>query len=369
MLTSFDDYPLHQTSQPIAHAASGDLNHYDRYFFNGYAKDASLYFGVAMGLYPNRQVVDAAFSVVHGAPENREQVSVHASGRAPIDRLQATMVGPIRVEVVVPLQVLRVLVDAPEQGLRADLTFRARTKAVEEPHFMLRQGVRVVFDYTRMTQWGSWEGWVEIDGSRTEVSPADVVGSRDRSWGLRGVGERPGGASTGLIQFYWLWAPLNFDDMCLHFDVNEHADGRRWHETGFVVPVGDGEPEAVERVDYAITWAPGTRSASSFRLDLHRWRAPSLGVTLEPIVNFQMLGIGYLHPTWGHGVWKGELEVGGERWSLPVSDPLAAQHVHIQALCRAVRDDEAEGLGILEQLVLGPHEPSGFTSFLDSATG
>ena len=64
MLSAFDDYPIHQTGDPIAHTASGDLNHYDRYFFNGYTTDGALYFGAAMGLYPNRRVIDAAFSVV-----------------------------------------------------------------------------------------------------------------------------------------------------------------------------------------------------------------------------------------------------------------------------------------------------------------
>ncbi|HVM39755.1 MAG TPA: hypothetical protein VM618_03115, partial [Acidimicrobiia bacterium] len=63
MLTPFDDYPIHQTPLPVAHPVGGDPNHYDRYFFNGYTGD--LYFAVAMGLYPNRGVIDAAFSVVH----------------------------------------------------------------------------------------------------------------------------------------------------------------------------------------------------------------------------------------------------------------------------------------------------------------
>lgn len=80
MLSSFDDYPIHSGSVPVNETATSDINHYDRYFFNGYTTDASLYFGVAMGLYPNRHVVDASFSVVvNGA----EQISVHASARAP----------------------------------------------------------------------------------------------------------------------------------------------------------------------------------------------------------------------------------------------------------------------------------------------
>ena len=38
MLTPFDDYPLHQTSEPVAHTAQ-ELNHLRRYFFNGYSFD------------------------------------------------------------------------------------------------------------------------------------------------------------------------------------------------------------------------------------------------------------------------------------------------------------------------------------------
>ena len=42
-------------------------------------------------------------------------------------------------------------------------------------------------------------------------------------------------------------------------------------------------------------------------------------------------------------------------------------HLHTQQLCR-VRMGERTGYGALEQLVLGPHTPSGFTSLLDPAT-
>jgi hypothetical protein len=35
MLSRFDDYPIHQTPEPIVHRASSDPNAYDRYWFNG----------------------------------------------------------------------------------------------------------------------------------------------------------------------------------------------------------------------------------------------------------------------------------------------------------------------------------------------
>lgn len=363
MLTSFDDYPVHQTSAPVAVPASGDPNHYDRYFFNGYSDDGALYFAAAMGAYPNREVIDAAFSVVWGG----EQLSVHASGRCPLDRLR-TEVGPIRVEVVEPLRVLRLAIDAPEHALRAELTFRARGAAVEEPHFFRRTGTRVIMDYTRLTQFGTWSGWLVVDDQRVEVEPGAVLGSRDRSWGIRPVGERTGGAPGPLPQFYWLWAPVNLPERCLHFDVNEDARGQRWHESGFVVPVGDGEAVAADEVRYAIEWVPGTRRARSCWYELATPDGELVRVTLEPLLDFQMLGLGYLHPDWGHGVWKGELAVAGERWRLPVDDPLSPFHLHVQALCRARTSAGEEGIGILEQLVIGPHGPSGFTGFADGAT-
>ncbi len=79
MLTRLDDYPIHQTPEPLAHGAGASLNQYDRYFFNGYNHDGSLYFGCALGLYPNRRVMDAAFAVLRDG----EVVSVIASTAGP----------------------------------------------------------------------------------------------------------------------------------------------------------------------------------------------------------------------------------------------------------------------------------------------
>lgn len=369
MLTSYDDFPIHQGSAPMAHAATADLNHYDRYFFNGYSADGAVYFGAAMGLYPNRHVVDAAFSIVR----NGVQASVFASGRAPVDRRDATTVGPIRVEIVEPLRTLRVHVDAPEQGLRADLLFEHRSPAIEEPHFKLQIGIRTLFDYTRLTQFGAWTGWIELDGERIDVRPETVMGTRDRSWGVRPVGEpQTGGAPGGLPQFFWLWAPVNFPSLSTHFDVNEFADGRRWHDVGTIAAVGDQPPEMMRAVDFRVTWRPGTRWADRFEYDLIDWQGGVSTVTLEPMYEFQMRGLGYGHPEFGHGCWKGESAAGGDRLTLPMTNPLARDAIHVQALSKATfhgADGTVEhGVGILEQLAVGPH-PSGLTGILDPFSG
>ena len=48
-LSHADDYPIHQTPEPIAFAGT-DRNFYDRYFFNGYAPDGSGFFALALGV-------------------------------------------------------------------------------------------------------------------------------------------------------------------------------------------------------------------------------------------------------------------------------------------------------------------------------
>src|SRR5690606_19375018 len=35
MLNKFDDYPIHQTAEPLAHPATSHTNFYDRTWFNG----------------------------------------------------------------------------------------------------------------------------------------------------------------------------------------------------------------------------------------------------------------------------------------------------------------------------------------------
>ena len=377
MLTPFDDYPIHQTSEPIAHTLQGSSNAYDRYFFNGYSRDGSLFFAVALGLYPNRKVMDAAFAVVRGG----EEISVIASRRAPLDPTETT-VGPITVHVEEPLRRLRVTVADNESGLGADLVFGARSPVIEEPRFTMYDEATPVFDHTRLTQWGGWSGTLTVDGEVLTITPTEFLGCRDRSWGVRPVGPQVPGPGGFGSQFFWLWAPINFDDVCVHFDVNEHGDGRQWHSEGLLVPVLDAPSAAVygpdvkietmASVGHDVEWTPGTRRSTRATIHLHPQSGDRISVDLEPVATFFMRGLGYLHPEWGHAQWKGDLAVHAERFAIadvappgPNVDPF---HLHVQQVVRATMGDR-QGIGVFEQLVLGPYAPGGFTDVLDGTRG
>jgi hypothetical protein len=371
MLTRFDDYPIHQTPEPIAQPVSNDRNAYDRYWFNGFHRDGSLYFGVALGLYPNRRIMDCAFSVVR----NGVQYSFHASRRAPMER-DELQVGPFRIEILEPMRRVRVTLSTNDSALECSLTFTARTAAIEEERQTLRRDHRVFMDVTRFTQFGQWEGEILCADERIDIRPEHTLATRDRSWGIRPVGEPDAGGAplTVAPQIFFLWAPLQWDDGCTHLCVFEDANGRAMHAEGKRVGYSSagadtGAADAVMRmnsVGHRIRYLEGTRRLLSAELQMDAPDGQRQLITVEPLALFQMKGLGYRHPQWAHGVWKGELATGHDTWRLADLNPLGIDNVHIQQLVRA-RMGDREGIGIIEQLCVGPHRTSGFTGILDGA--
>ena len=63
MISEGDDFPIHQLPTPIAEVGT-ERNFYDRYFFNGYNEDGTIFFGAAFCVYPNLNLKDASFIFV-----------------------------------------------------------------------------------------------------------------------------------------------------------------------------------------------------------------------------------------------------------------------------------------------------------------
>lgn len=365
MLTKADDFPIHQTPDPIAYAGT-DRNFYDRYFFNGYSRDGEVFFAAAMGIYPHLNVIDAAFSVVR----NGVQHNLHASRVLGMERMH-TVVGPVSLTVLEPLKSLQLRVESEAHGIHADLVFHARASAIEEPRFTYRIGPRTLMDYTRLTQNGGYEGWIDLRGERIQLTSERVWGTRDRSWGIRPVGmsDPQPLPPLQLPQFYWLWAPVNYDDAISLYHINADGDGKPWNTRGVVAPIGDGGPVEHDDVESVIEFGPGTRRARKATIFYRGAGSHEARVELTPRFHFYMPGIGYMDPEWGHGHFKGDLAVGYDSYELAAVDDNQPGLLHIQAFCDATLTRGSEslkhGVGVLEQLIVGPHTPSGLTGFLD----
>ena len=299
MLTKGDDYPLHQTPEPVAYVGA-NRNFYDRFFFNGYDRAGEVFFAVAMGVYPYLNVLDGAFSVVIDGVQH----NVYGSKAMHMERLD-TAVGDIAVDILQPMEEVRISCNDREHGISADLVFSARMPPHEEPRFTRHAGSQVGMDVTRMVQNGTWSGWVEVKGRRYNVDPQEFRGTRDRSWGTRGIGSRESqpNPEAGGPQYYWLWAPINFDAFSTHYFVNDDAAGEAWNSNGMIMPdTGNGDAERMREVSSHVTFRPGTRHALSADILLTRKSGEIVKLTLSPQWNFYMKGIGYGHPTFGHGM-------------------------------------------------------------------
>ena len=207
--------------------------------------------------------------VLRRARRRRRRRCSRRGGRRPIGATRRR-VGPIRVEVVEPLRTLRLLVDAPEHGLRADAAVRAPVAGRSRSRTSSSAPApRTFFDYTRLTQFGRVDRLGRGRRRRASTStPDDVVGSRDRSWGIRPVGERaPTGAPVGVRR-------------------SSSGCGRRSTSPAFVDPLrrqrvrrrsavargrrdrpdGDGDADVTRTVDWRVEWRPGHAVGAAVRV-------------------------------------------------------------------------------------------------------
>ncbi|MEV4255331.1 hypothetical protein AB0J52_19440 [Spirillospora sp. NPDC049652] len=357
-LSPLDDYPIHQAPEVMRHVATSDRNFYDRYYFNVHDTSGELMMLVGLGQYPNLGVTDA-FAVARRGPWHRV---VRASRELGANRMD-TRVGPFRVEVVEGLRTLRVVLDENEHGLSFDLTWEASIPAQLEPPHYVRWQERVVFDSRRLAQTGRWTGHIMLDGERIDVAPETHWGSRDRSWGIRPVGEPepPGIQAKNAGTFYWVYAPFQFDDHSVLCILQEDEKGRRILEEAVrVYPDPEREPEHLGRLDYRPVYAEGSRDVVTATLGFHPPGGEPFEIGVTPILPVHlMVGTGYgLEPDWKHGMYQGpETVVQGVAYDTRVPEDAARMWGMVDAVGRYEYLDGSgrTGFGLFEYWALGPH--------------
>jgi hypothetical protein len=379
MISKLDDYPIHQITESVVSTASSDRFTYDRFWYNGHAKDGSFYFGIGLCRYPNLGILDCALSLAIDG----HQYAFHGSRRAPQEPAE-TVIGPFDLQILEPMGRHRLVIGPNETGIECDLVFAPRTGVVLENRQTMRNERHLVMDVSRLDQFGYWQGVIRYDGKELQVDGRNTCGIKDRSWGIRPVGEAyTGGAPIDTFQAaHFIWSPIHWDSRCTLVGLFEDASGHQWHTDQVILPTyevsfdnDDNLPPindpAIERWDgkagHTLSLEKGTRRAQSAEMRMNDKSGNVLEISLEPLLLFRLKGIGYMHPEWGHGKWKGELEIAGESWKADEVDPLALENLHIQQVVTARCGDEV-GHGVLEQMHIGPYEPYGLTDWFDGAS-
>ena len=363
MIGPLDEYPIHQAPLPITRAASSDRNFYDRCYFNAMdTASGETMLVTGLGYYPNLAVKDAYLLVRRG----NTQTAVHFSDAIDQNRLDQR-VGGYRLEVIEPLQKLRIVVDETE-GMGADLTWEGSHPVVQEmPHLMLASDVRPTLDAQRFAQLGSWSGSLLLDGEEIIVAPAHWWGSRDRSWGTRrGGAAAPAGRPQDppMEGFWWLYVPMRFETFSIVVIIQEQANGFRTLNDCTRV-WNDGRVEQLGWPRIEIDYTAGTRHPERCRI--HATGADGKPVLIEVETRTHVVlhvGGGYGgDPDWTHGQWKGENFT--ERVSYQMDDEAVVGRTPFGVIdhCARATCDGETGHGLFEHGTFGRHDPTGFVDW------
>jgi hypothetical protein len=357
-----DEYPVHQVPLSMARAGSSDRNFYDRSYFNAHDGTGDVLLITGLGVYPNLGVIDAYATVRRGDRQWAVRFSDSLAERG-LDQ----NVGAYRVEVIEPLRRLRLICDAAERGIGFDLTWEGSFPAVlEQPHVMLN-GARPILDAQRFAQVGAWTGTLQVDGHDLTVYPDRWMGTRDRSWGIRPIGEPdpPGRAADEPSEgFWWLYVPLRFDDFALIVIVQEQPDGYRTLNDAVRV-FADGRIEQLGWPRIEIDYRSGSRHPERACLHLMTPAGAPLVVEVETLTSVALhIGAGYgADPDWTHGQWH------GRGWSradcYDLNDPAVAGRIPWGVLDHAARAtcNGQVGFGLFEHATVGRHDPTGFADW------
>lgn len=367
-----DDHPIHQIAEPIRLVGTSDRNFYDRYYFNCHGSDPDdPWFIFGLGVYPNLGVADCFVVVRRGD----DHLVVRGSRALGADRTDLR-IGPFRLEVIEGLARLRISLEPGHGDVDFDLTFTADAPAALEPRHFQRQLGRVTFDTQRFVQTGDWSGGLTVDGHRYDVTPDRWRGNRDRSWGVRPVGEAepPGrrAADTDGNSFFWIYSVMRFADFAVVTVVQERRDGERIMDDARLIWADEERGvQWLGRVEHEVSFSPGGREPASATLRFIKPSGATTTVECTPVLaNFLGFGTGYgLEQDWRHGMWQGEEKVESLRLKVPDLDPTMKLFCPIDYLASFTLTDADgavhHGEGLFEFAVIGPHDQYGFTDYVD----
>lgn len=361
MLSPADDLPIHQLAEPVSVVATGDRNFYDRYYFNLFDRGADLFLTAGLGQYPNLGVVDGFVAVTAG----RTQHVLRAS-RELTDNRMDTSVGPIAVEVIEGLRRLRLRAGGDDTAIAVDVMWAPAIDAFLEARHVNRRGPRLTTDTCRFAQTGFWEGTLRVGDTVHAISPDRWWGGRDRSWGIRPVGEpEPPGrrVADGPGGFLWLYCTMQFDAFSIVCILQEdRAGGRTLEQAVRIWPSGsDRQPELLGSVDHDLRFVEGSRQIEDATLTFTPTSGEPLVVTVTPVgASYLSLGTGYGNELdWRHGMYQGPLVVQERMYDLDEPEIARRTYGLIDNLAR-FEIDGAVGHGLFENAVLGPNDRYGF---------
>lgn len=330
-LTRMDEYPRHQVGGTFDSVVSDSVHWNDGFYFTLGDRETGASLWVAIRLYANTDVMDGfACVIIDGRQHN-----MRWSRRLRPDN-DDIAVGPLRLDIVSPLEELHLTASDNEYGI----TFDLRWTGLHEPHLEDRivrySGGRKVYDRTNYDQACEVTGTITVGDRTLTVTPETWVGVRDHSWGLG----RTGGLEDGIAPVTGRdprrgfamrqWTMVRMADRVMFWQFHQQADDSVDGFEAVVIPLDESKP----RWRYASSHATANRVAGLPRaadttVELTREDGTVDRFLLTPVGWPAYLQGGGYHDGFndrrGRGVYRGDDHHEGEVWDVThpteVGDP------------------------------------------------
>jgi hypothetical protein len=180
MLLGFDEYPFHQMTDTFAAVAGSDPSWNDGHYVCAADQAGTVAFTSNLRLYANNDVLDGFVCLRHAG----RQYNVRLSRRLR-PRMGELCVGPLRLEIVEPLQTVRLVLDDNDIGIALDVTCHTANVPYMGPIEVRRIDGRLLSERATYEITGECEGWVDVAGARVELTRATSSFFRNHSWGYQ----------------------------------------------------------------------------------------------------------------------------------------------------------------------------------------
>ena len=331
-LTKMDEYPRHQIDGTFDSVASDSVNWNDGFYFTLADERTGASLFVGLRLYPNTDVMDGfACATLDGRQYNARW------SRRLRPRNDDLQVGPLRLDIIDPLSVLRLSCAASEYGMLFDLEWTGLHEPFLEEPIVRYEGGRKTYTRNNFDQCCIVQGTLTIGGRTLEVNPQTWVGVRDHSWGhgRTGGGAHPASAPSSAADprrgfAMRQWTMVRMPDRVMFWQFHLQADGTFTPFESIVIPRDPSQPrwaytDAVvthARIDGLPRVASSTIAMSRPDGTIDRYRLDPVG---WPVY---LQGGGYhdgFNDHQGRGVYRGEEHHEGEQWDvrhpINVGDP------------------------------------------------
>ena len=352
-----DEQFNHQVVETFATVGQSDPSWAEKVCGMAAAKDGSLQIGFGFGKYTNRNVVDAYAGISRG----KQQWVVRGS-RALNSDPESVNVGPIRYEVIEPLQQVKITLEPNDtQPIAFELWFNAAAACVVEDREDRRdmQGYRRATDQIRYHQTGIARGWLSIDGERFEIKEDHWISTRDKSWGVRSmVGEPALDVEPDYHQLIpkalAIWNPILFQRpdgsrYAFHHYYLQFSGTGFLHQRiqgGFEDEVGQNSK--LQGMTPKLQFESPTKrlQGGSFELVMEDGSERSLIFEKLSETGFY-LGAGHYHGGDGHhhGSWRGQLHVDGDCVADAADMAIVERYKQFRDCMIVVEDPVGGGIG------------------------